>query len=217
MALVLLDLDNTLVDRDAAFRGAVAALLADHGLPATELGSVMAIDREGYAPRDAVVAELANRYGDVVSRSAIRALLDDDAADRAVLNPATARALESVRAAGLASVIVTNGRTAQQEAKIFNTGLDRLVDGWVISERAGIAKPNPQIFRAAAATVGAPLFGAWMIGDSPDDDIAGAIALGLSSAWITNGRSWNERTYMPTYTTDTVAAAIAHILCANIR
>ncbi|MFE6622715.1 hypothetical protein [Streptomyces sp. NPDC057740] len=42
MALLLLDLDNTLVDRDAAFRDAVADFLAEHGLPASDLGWVMA-------------------------------------------------------------------------------------------------------------------------------------------------------------------------------
>lgn len=38
MPLLLLDLDNTLVDRDAAFRTAVTDFLAQHGLPETEPG-----------------------------------------------------------------------------------------------------------------------------------------------------------------------------------
>ncbi len=33
----MLDLDNTLVDRDAAFRDAVTTLLAEHRLPGTDL------------------------------------------------------------------------------------------------------------------------------------------------------------------------------------
>ncbi|WP_405603810.1 MULTISPECIES: HAD family hydrolase [unclassified Streptomyces] len=76
-------------------------------------------------------------------------------------------------------VIVSNGRTAQQEAKIRNTGLDQLVQGWVVSESIGHKKPEAQIFHAAAATVRLPLPGAWVIGDSPHADIAGAEALGL--------------------------------------
>nr|WP_231930716.1 HAD hydrolase-like protein [Micromonospora coriariae] len=47
-------------------------------------------------------------------------------------------------------MIVTNGRTSQQEAKIRNTGLDRLVHGWVVSETIGHRKPAPEIFHAAA-------------------------------------------------------------------
>ena len=41
MPLMLVDLDNTLVDRDAAFRAAVAALVAEHGLAETDLAWIM--------------------------------------------------------------------------------------------------------------------------------------------------------------------------------
>ncbi|MFJ3776503.1 HAD hydrolase-like protein [Streptomyces sp. NPDC090075] len=37
------------------------------------------------------------------------------------------------------------------------------------------------MFRAAADAVSVPLPGAWVIGDSPHADIAGASALGLQS------------------------------------
>lgn len=37
MPLLMLDLDNTLVDRDAAFREAAAALLAEHALPESDI------------------------------------------------------------------------------------------------------------------------------------------------------------------------------------
>ncbi|ROQ78351.1 hypothetical protein EES39_31025 [Streptomyces sp. ADI92-24] len=43
MQLLLLDLDNTLVDRDAAFRAAVADFLAQHGLPDSDLTRVATI------------------------------------------------------------------------------------------------------------------------------------------------------------------------------
>lgn len=61
---------------------------------------------------------------------------------------------------GWSAVIVTNGRVRQQEAKLRNTGLDQLVDGWVVSEKLGHKKPQPEIFTAAAATVGHPVSGA---------------------------------------------------------
>ncbi|MEU7861111.1 hypothetical protein [Nonomuraea sp. NPDC049141] len=37
-----------------------------------------------------------------------------------------------------------------QEAKIRNTGLDRLVHGWTIFEAIGHRKPESEIFKAAA-------------------------------------------------------------------
>lgn len=215
MPLLLLDLDNTLVDRDAAFRAAVAAFLAEHGLPATDLPWVMTVDASGYTARHEVAAALTDRYGNVVPATAIRTLLGHGAADRVVLAQSAQSSremLDTARADGWTCVIVPNGRTAQQEAKIRNTGLDRLVQGWVISEGIGHKKPEPEIFQAAAALVGLPLTGAWVIGDSPHADIAGANALGLRSVWVTDGRPWTQDSYEPTHVAEDVATAIHHTI-----
>ena len=58
------------------------------------------------------------------------------------------RALRRARAAGWAPFVVTNGTVAQQERKLRHTGLDREVAGWVVSEGAGLRKPDPAIFRS---------------------------------------------------------------------
>lgn len=210
MPLLLLDLDNTLVDRDAAFRAAVTDFLVAHGLPASDLAWVTAIDASGYTARHEVAAALTERYGDVVCSADIRTLLDDGAADRVVLAHAAREALSTSTADGWTCAIVTNGRTGQQEAKIRKTGLDRLVHGWVNSEAVGHKKPEPEIFRAAADAVDVSLSGAWVIGDSPQADIAGAHRLGLRSVWVTDGRAWTQDSYHPTHIAEDVAAAIHH-------
>ncbi|MEV6699248.1 HAD family hydrolase [Streptomyces sp. NPDC051453] len=210
MSLLLLDLDNTLVDRDAAFRAAVADFLAQHGLPDSDLTWVTTIDASGYTARQEVAAALSDRYGDMVPISSIRTLLDNGVADHVALTHSSREALRTARADGWTCVIVTNGRTVQQEAKIRNTGLDQLVQGWVVSESIGHKKPEPEIFHAAAATVRLPLPGAWVIGDSPHADIAGAEALGLRSVWVTDGRPWSQDSYQPTHVAKDVASAISH-------
>ncbi|MCX4851243.1 HAD family hydrolase [Streptomyces sp. NBC_00893] len=212
MPLLLLDLDNTLVDRDAAFRTAVADFLAQHGLPDSDLGWVMTIDASGYTARHEVAAALTGRYRDVVPTAAVRALLDHGVADHVVLARSSREALSKARADGWTCVIVTNGRTVQQEAKIRNTGLDELVQGWVISETVGHKKPEPEIFHAAGATVSIPLAGAWVIGDSPRADIAGAEVLGLRSVWVTDGQPWSQDSYRPTHIARDVASAISHAM-----
>lgn len=216
--LLLVDLDNTLVDRDRAFRDAVAAYLVEYALPAGDLAWVVGVDAGGYTPRQDVAAALTGRYGEVVPEAAIRGLLDGGAAHRVVLADAARDALSAARACGWTCVIVTNGRTLQQETKIRRTGLDRLVDGWVVSEAVGAAKPDPEIFRAAAALVGAsPRERTWVVGDSARADIAGAYAFGAPSVWIANGRAWEEPSYRPTHTAPDVAAAIRHILRAEAQ
>jgi putative hydrolase of the HAD superfamily len=214
MPLLMLDLDNTLVDRDAAFRLAVRAFLADHDLPDSDLTWVMTLDAGGYTARQDVAAAMTDRYGTLVPSTAIRALLDNGAADRVVLTKSSREALAMALADGWTCVIVTNGRTRQQEAKIRNTGLDQLVHGWAVSEEVGYKKPEPEIFRAAAAGVEGSLVGAWMIGDSPHADIAGANTLGLRSVWVSAGRPWTQDSYRPTHVAEDVAAAINCVINA---
>ena len=210
MPLLLVDLDNTLIDRDAAFRTAVAAFLAGHGLPDTDVAWVLSVDASGYTARDVVASALAHRYANVVPATAISALLDCGGAAHVKLADATQKALLKAREDGWACVIVTNGRAAQQEAKVRNAGLDRLVRGWVVSEAVGHKKPAPEIFRAAADVAGVPLAGAWVIGDSPHADIAAATALELRSVWVSNGQSWSQQAYRPTHVAADVASAIHH-------
>ena len=160
MPLLMLDLDNTLIDRDAAFRSAAADFLADHRLPSADLAWLLAADASGYTPRAELVGTIIGRYGSQVTAEATRALTDFGAADRVVLADATGVALAAARTAGWKCVIVTNGRGPQQLTKIRNAGLDDLVDGWVVSGDIGLQKPDPRIFAAAAAAVGATLEGA---------------------------------------------------------
>jgi putative hydrolase of the HAD superfamily len=49
----------------------------------------------------------------------------------------------------------------------------------VASAELGVAKPEPAIFHHALALVGAEPEGSWHVGDTPDVDVAGALAAGL--------------------------------------
>ena len=70
-----------------------------------------------------------------------------------------------------------------QQAKIEQSALSALVDAVLISEREGVRKPNPEIFRRAVARLRVEVSQTWFIGDNPDDDVAGAVAGGLRTFW----------------------------------
>jgi putative hydrolase of the HAD superfamily len=210
MTLLMIDLDNTLIDRDAAFRLGVTEFLAAHDLPAHDVEWVMSVDASGYAPRPVVADAIIERYSTGLDRDGIIDFLRRGAREHARITEDTADALRAVREAGHQVVIVTNGVVPQQTGKVIASGLDGLVDATVVSEGVGSRKPEPGIFHAAADAVGAGLDGAWMIGDRDDADILGAHRLGLRSVWLHLGRAWAQTDYKPTHIADTVAEAIRH-------
>ncbi|MBO3732470.1 HAD family hydrolase [Glycomyces niveus] len=215
MTLVMIDLDNTLIDRDGAFRLGVTEFLAAHRLPAEDVDWVMGVDASGYATRSTVAQAIIERYPVGLEEGEVIAFLRRGARERARIEPSTAEALREVRAAGHQVVIVTNGAVPQQTGKVVAAGLDQLVDATVVSEGVGSRKPEPGIFHAAAAAVGASLDGAslnraWMIGDRDDADILGAHRLGLRSVWLHLGRDWAQTEYAPTHIAGSVAEAIKH-------
>ncbi len=114
-------------------------------------------------------------------------------------------ALVDLRAAGWTLGIVTNGMADNQEGKIRRTGLDALVDGWVVSDSVGVRKPHPGIFDALADRLGCDLDG-WMVGDTLELDVAGGNAVGLRTAWIDRDGS-DPSGYQPDLVVDSVAAA----------
>ncbi len=213
MPLLLLDLDNTLVDRDAAFREAGEAFLTECGLPDTDLDWLMGQDASGYAARSTVAAAVLRRFP-WIDPTAVQTLLDTGAADRVTLPDAHRAALRRAAGYGWTLVVVTNGSVRQQETKLRVSGLDREVAGWVVSEAVGVRKPQREIFAIAAAAVGADLSdGGWHVGDAPLTDIGGAVEAGLLSAWLHHGRPWPPQlAFQPTYVADDLPGALDHIV-----
>jgi putative hydrolase of the HAD superfamily len=63
MPLMMLDLDNTLIDRDSAFRSAATEFLAAHRLPGEDLGWMMTADASGYTPRSVLAEAITMEAG----------------------------------------------------------------------------------------------------------------------------------------------------------
>lgn len=215
MPLLLLSLDDTLVDRAGAFRAWGVEFLGQIGAPDYDLDWLLSVDADGMGSPWDIAEGLRGRYSlhdraiDLVEH------IRDGIMERLRLDPLVACALGIAEDAGWVPVVVTNGESHQQEAKLRRTGLDRYLADWVISEEAGVRKPNPRIFAIAAERARVRLTGAWMIGDSPEADIGGAAAVGLRSVWLHRGRTWHERRYAPTRTVDGVIAAIAEVVASR--
>ncbi|MEU7934052.1 HAD family hydrolase [Micromonospora echinofusca] len=214
MPLLLLDLDNTLLDRAGPFRAWGERFLAGVGAPPADIDWLLSIDADGLTDRWDVADAVRDRYRlRIPSIDLVEELHDCVVAD-VRLDPLVACALRIADEAGWTPVVVSNGAVRQQEAVIRRTGLDRFVADWVISEEVGVSKPNPRIFALAARRVRLPLRGSWVVGDGPEVDIGGAAAVGLPSVWLHRGRSWVDSRFAPTRTADGVIAAVAAVLAA---
>lgn len=213
MPLLLVDLDNTLIDRAGAFGRWAQEFVSARGGSAADAQWLVAADRDGLEPRERLAAVIGERFGLRGHAGAgllaelRRGLVKQLAPDAAVIG-----ALRDARAAGWVPFVVTNGTVEQQESKLRHTGLDQEVTGWVISEEAGMRKPDAEIFRFAATQAGQPLDGAWMIGDSAEADISGARFAGLPSVWLHRGRPWPLTAFQPDHTADSFPRAVRTVL-----
>jgi len=210
--LLLLDLDNTLLDRAGAFRTWAERFLAGIGAPGDDVDWLVSMDADGLTDRWDVADAIRRRYGLRAPLIGLVESLRDGVVDHVRLDPLVACALRIARHAGWVPVVVSNGATRQEDGKIRRTGLDRYVAAWVISEEAGVSKPNPRIFDVAGQRAHMRLQGAWVVGDSPEADIAGADAVGLPSVWLHRGRRWTESRYAPTKTAGGLIPAVAAVL-----
>lgn len=171
---LVLDLDNTLIDRDRAVRGALRALVDEASLP-----DLLALDARGRGPRAPLLQALAR--GPLGSVEAAWDALQRELTARIQPDPAL---LEALAVCSLPRVLLTNGGSRTQRAKLAAAGLTDAVGTILVSEEIGIAKPDPAAFRAAADALGLPFSELLMIGDDPVNDIAGAEAVGMQTCLV---------------------------------
>jgi FMN phosphatase YigB (HAD superfamily) len=206
--LVALDLDGTLVDQQAAARVWANRFARRIGLASDET-ELVATALEARRPKRQVFAEIVDRLHLAIDPDEVWADYRREMPRLVAVTDGDRTALLRLRAAGWTLGIITNGMVDNQEGKIRRTGLDALVDGWVISEATGHRKPSPEAFAALSKQLDCPLEG-WMVGDSLELDIAGGAGVGLHTAWIDDGS--DPADYRPDLIVDSVAAAAAHIL-----
>jgi YjjG family noncanonical pyrimidine nucleotidase len=124
----------------------------------------------GVTPRDEIVIEAAETYRDGYRR--IRQPVSGAAALLAAVK-------ERARVA-----IVSNNLLEEQQDKLRHCALDHYIDVLVVSEEAGVSKPEPRIFEIALERLGCSKDEVVMVGDSWPADIVGAIAAGIRPIWF---------------------------------
>ena len=169
---ILFDLDNTLVDRDTAFRRCVEAHFKDPVVRA----ELLSLDRGGRGKRDAFFAFWERHTGLPMNQALFGRLVAERLQpDRSLLE------ILKTLSQRIKLGIITNGGGETQRAKLRVSGLAEAIPPahvWV-SDEVGTAKPDPAIFLLASRTLGAPPANCLYVGDREHEDMAGASAAGM--------------------------------------
>ena len=210
MPVALFDLDNTLLDRAAAFARWARSFCVARGLPDEAHAWLVAADDDGFRPREEVFAGVRSRYDmDDPVDDLIQAYFRDYST--CFEFPADSRnALRRLRSAGWKVAVVTNGLKFQEQ-KLSVTRLDAEVDAVCVSALVDSWKPDSRIFEEAARRCGVGLEG-WMVGDSGPADIRGGQGVGLRTIWIHRDRTWDLGDPEPDAQVSDVPAAVRIIL-----
>ncbi len=209
---VLFDLDNTLLNRGDGFELFCRELYHTSGAMSQTHSEdeavklMLSMDQDGQRSRPDLFSDMMRLWPGVFSGldEAIQVFLTSFPR-MLVLAPETRALLEDLQDRPIPCAIVTNGGTVMQTNKIQESGLAGLVDSYLISEQAGVAKPDRRIFDMALDVVGRAASETLFVGDNPDADIVGAKAAGMRAAWIHCGQSWPYDDVRPDYVLGDVA------------
>ncbi len=209
---VLFDLDDTLIDREGAFRRtaeqlyiSTPALRADHSLGEV-CARLEAWDNDGRADRTWLFQQAQHAWPEI--EQSIPRLLEwwFETMPTQVLPDERSLALaRDLNAAGIPWGIVTNGG-ASQRPKIRAAGLETLAPFALCADEFGVRKPFRGVYEEALRLLGnRAAYTTLFVGDTPETDIKGAQELGMVTAWVRRGWAYPAGMRPPDYEVQHVA------------
>lgn len=197
---VIFDLDNTLLDRDRTFLAFVKRLTNTYfpGIAAEEqeriVQLILKVDQDGYNPKPRMFEELLGLLP-WTSKPDVAELLEyyrQHYTRCAELMDSALELLEQCRERGWKIGLITNGRDDIQYGKIDTLRIREAFDIILVSEGAGVKKPDARIFRMALDTLNVAAERTLFVGDHPVNDIRGAADVGMHTVWMQRNQSWDD-------------------------
>lgn len=170
-ALVIFDLDGTLIDSAADLAAAVNALLAGFSCEPLSLPQVRPMIGDGVAML--VARALAARGCEPADPAAATRLFmqhyESDAISRTTAFPGVREALEAMRAAAIPLAVCTN-KPARITSRILESlGLARFFGRVIGGDSLPFRKPDPRVLLALLEEFAAPAEKSLLVGDSEVD------------------------------------------------
>ena len=209
---IMMDIDNTLLDFDAAERKALLETLQQFSLPCDEAAvsryheinsSLWGELNKGKIRRDKLVIERFDRFvkeiGAAAKATELNRAYTEHLATHADVIPGAEEALQEL--ADVATMIaVSNGTESVERGRLKLSGFEKYFDDIFVSEAVGVSKPNPKIFQMAMRKLGIEHSDkVLVVGDSLSADIQGGVNAGLDTCWVNMNGLENESGLTPTY------------------
>jgi putative hydrolase of the HAD superfamily len=193
---IVFDFDYTLHDRDKTLREFLSKQFDRLLQPLTDISKenylteTFRVDKIGYTTREEVYEHLITHFQIPIS---LKTLLDDfkdNAWKKPVLYKGVFDLLERLQKDKIKLGIITNGSERGQSAKLKYSNILPYFDSTLISEIFGEKKPAPAIFNQMLSDLNSPAKKTLFVGDHPEQDIRGANAVGMKTAWIPGHFQW---------------------------
>jgi 2-haloalkanoic acid dehalogenase type II len=206
---IIFDLDETLTDRRAAIDSFIEQLIARY-FPDSDKDAQLMIakrfkeaDQSGYRDKQEVYEMLVQHLQWVNPPTADEYLTFFREAIPLCIQPMDQLfpVLRHLKSKGLRLGIITNGTVQVQEGKIRQLGISEYFDSIVISEEAGVKKPDPRIYMRALNLLNVLPSETWFVGDHPHNDIIGAAQCGIKPIWFTRDGNWDYSEEVKPYRT----------------
>jgi len=194
---IIFDLDNTVLDRRTTFRRFASEFVQTYfsHLDDTQalVDRLIELDEDGYKDKRELFTELFNElpWPHKPSLDELMKFYEKEYVRNAVLMDGARDVLRSLQGKYKIGMI-TNGRTLIQYGKIDQLGIRDDFDTILVSEEAGVKKPDPRIFAIACERLEVRPEECIFVGDHPVNDIEGAHQTGMSTIWLQVNQPWKE-------------------------
>ncbi|BDS13265.1 HAD family hydrolase [Aureispira anguillae] len=195
---IFFDLDNTLINRDAAFLACLEHFFGEN-MPDYYFGNeqfeIEKKDQHGYTTRAHFCEWFIHHYqpkgwDETNFWNYIKTNISNFVPPISIQLKAKLLHLQKNYKIG----ILTNGSIINQSRKIRQAKLDAIVptEAIYIAQQFQLSKPNKRLFELILEQEGISANQMLYIGDDPVNDVLGAAQVGIQTAWVSHKRAWTS-------------------------
>lgn len=210
---VLFDLDNTLVHRAQSITSYANRFVSafrdrlDRGSQSLVSTTIIQQDNGGYLAansafktiKDAVSCTLSSRlaWRTPATTEEIKVHWTTHFPSHAIEMSGASQLIDFLSSCNIRVGIISNGSQRSRLETVNVLSFRNKIETVVTSERIGIKKPDPHIFKVAAAELGIDTKECWYVGDHPINDISGALNAGMHAIWLRGFHDWPDDERQP--------------------